>query len=92
MRGQTADHVMGHYRGIPERSPGTDPTVTTDTLTAGIASTAMRMATGQLNAQTKWMAPLDGKAMIEAKPSRATSSTSIRQSEKAAVAELGNSG
>ena len=50
-RGQSADHVKGDHPGIPGRSPGTDPPEMTDPPTAEIASTAVRMATGQLNAQ-----------------------------------------
>ena len=51
--GQSADHVNGDHPLIPERSPGTDPPETTDTPTAETASTAVRIATGQLNSQTK---------------------------------------
>ena len=52
-RGLSSDHVMGYRPGISGRSLWTDPTETTDTPTAEIASTAVRMVTGQLNAQTK---------------------------------------
>ena len=91
-RGQSADHVNGDHPGIPGRSPGTDPPETTDIPTEEIDSTAVRMATGVLDAQPK--ARPRGTARPSLKRSRLVPPCPLLPAslEKAAFAELGNSG
>ena len=88
----SADHVKGDRPGIPGRSPETDPPVTTDTPPAGIASTVVKMATGQLNAQTKAMPIGTERQSLKRNNSVPTDLPLPVSREKAAVAELGNIG